>query len=225
MPDYQAWRSARDTLLAKQDVVHAVAATAIAKADDKPELPDAGDDRAFRRGRAATSVGRAVHAVLQSVDLATGDDAGPLSIAAAAAEGVPARRAEIESLVRAAIASDVVRAAVAGGRYWREVFVAAPVGETLVEGYIDLLYEGPHGLVVVDYKTDSVDGEDDLSAAVARYRLQGAAYAVALERTLSRPVAECLFLFARARGAPSLPVHDLREAMADVERAVAAHAQ
>ncbi len=222
LPAYDSWRSARTTLLARQQVAQAIAATAVAGGHEMPEGEDADDDRTFRRGRAATSVGRAVHAVLQSVDLAHGQDAGRLAVAAAAAEGVPSRAGEIEGLVRAAIGSDVVRAAVGGDRYWREVFVAAPVGERLIEGYIDLLYEGPDGLVVVDYKTDSVESDGDLAAAVQRYRLQGATYALALERTLGRSVVECAFLFARAPGAPAMAIPDLAAAMAEVEAAVTA---
>ncbi len=222
LPDYDTWRSARSALLARQQLPKAVAATAVAGGHEIPDSEDAGDDRAFRRGRAATSIGRAVHAVLQSVDLAGGSDAGPLALAAAAAEGVPARAREVEALVRAAIGAEAVRAAVASDRYWREVFVAAPVGDRLIEGYIDLLYEGPDGLVVVDYKTDAVESEDDLAAAVQRYRLQGATYALALERTLDRPVAECVFLFARAPGAPGLAIADLGAAMDEVEAVVTA---
>ena len=38
--------------------------------------------------------------------------------------------------------------------HWRELYVAAPVGDRLLEGYVDLLYRDRDGLVVVDYKTD-----------------------------------------------------------------------
>ena len=102
--------------------------------------------------------------------------------------------------MRAALDAPSVREAVAG-RYWREVYVAAPVEGVTVEGFIDLLYETADGLVVVDYKTDAVPSEEDLAAAMERYRLQGAAYAMALQETLGRPVAACRFVFVQATGA------------------------
>ena len=43
------------------------------------------------------------------------------------------------------------------------------------------MYRTPDGLVVVDYKTDAWRDDADLDAKVARYRLQGASYALALE--------------------------------------------
>jgi ATP-dependent exoDNAse (exonuclease V) beta subunit len=176
----------------------------------------------WRRGRAGTSIGRAVHAVLQSVDLATGDGARELAQAQAAAEGVDAQADEVERLVRAAVASPAVREAVAH-RHWREVYVAAPVGDITVEGFVDLLYESPEGLVVVDYKTDAVRSEADVDAAVERYRLQAAAYALALKQSLGgRAVARCTFVFVsggRARQR-DLAGAALATAVADVRAAL-----
>ena len=101
----------------------------------------------------------------------------------------------IARLVESCRTSPAVRQALTG-RHWRELYVGAPIEETLVEGFIDLLYETPAGLVVVDYKTDSVRSEAQVTEAMARYRLQGAAYAVVLEAALGRPVARCVFVFA-----------------------------
>ena len=75
------------------------------------------------------------------------------------------------------------------------MYVATPVGGTTLEGYVDLVYRRPDGLVVVDYKTDAWRDDADLDAKVARYRLQGASYAVALEQATGEPVAECVFVF------------------------------
>ena len=78
------------------------------------------------------------------------------------------------------------------------------------------LHEGPDGLVVVDYKTDVVPGEAELEEAMARYRLQGAAYALALQEALGRPVTRCVFIFVQPRGARERAVEDLPEAMGEV---------
>ena len=237
--DREAWIATRAELLARAGRPATVAATTLAKngfgvtyppvtgvVDARTEDPglakdDPADDRpAWRRGRAGTSVGRAVHAVLQTVDLATGDGLDATARAQALAEGIPQREAEVRSLARSVLQSPTVRSAVAGGRYWREVPVAAVVDGVTVEGFVDLLVETLEGLVVVDYKTDQAPGDDELDAAMDRYRAQGAAYALALEKALGSPVARCVFVFARRRQAVEREVDDLPAAIATVERRV-----
>jgi ATP-dependent helicase/nuclease subunit A len=176
----------------------------------------------WRRGRAGTAIGRAVHAVLQAVDFDTGVGLESLAAEQAVAEGVVGRQGEIADLVQAALGSAIIAQAVGGARYWRELYVGAPAGEgaggPVIEGFVDLLVESDEGLTVVDYKTDAVTGGDDVDRAVERYRLQGATYALALERALGRPVVRCVFLFLRAPGvAIEREVPDLRVAMDEVE--------
>jgi ATP-dependent helicase/nuclease subunit A len=204
-----------------------VAATGVAKlasARNRPvdepmagEGDEEGTARADRpaggRGRAGTAVGRAVHATLQVVDMATGEGLVELARREALAEGVGHRAGEVAHLVESALGAEVVRAAVAGGRYWRELYVGVPVGERVLEGIVDLLVDGPDGLEVVDYKTDQ--GAEELATG---YRLQGAAYAVAVESALGRPVDRCTFLFLRPGTAIVRRVDDLDEARAEVRR-------
>ncbi len=201
-----------------------------ARAEEMPGAsaadPPAGDDAEpsttvaeatpWRRGRAGTAIGRAVHGVLQRVELATGAGIEELARSQAGAEGVPERAGEVERLARAALAADVVAEAVAAPRFWREVYVGAPVADRTLEGFVDLLIEGPDGLTVVDYKTDAVRTDDDLDTARDTYRLQGASYAVALEQALGRPVVRCVFLFLRAGRAVEREVVDLDRAKAQV---------
>jgi ATP-dependent helicase/nuclease subunit A len=180
--------------------------------------PPDDDAPAWRRGRAGTSIGRAVHATLQTIDLATGDGLEATAGAQAWAEEIPGREREVQALVRSVLDAPVVRDAVAGGRYWREVPVAATVDDVTVEGFVDLLVETPDGLVVVDYKTDRAPGDDELDALMAKYRTQGAAYALALERVLDRRVTRCVFVFAREGGrAIEREVTDVSAAIGEVE--------
>ena len=102
------------------------------------------------------------------------------------------------------------------GRYWREVYVGAPVAGTVVEGFIDLLYEGPEGYVVVDYKTDALPAGDAIEAAVQRYRLQAATYAALLSQVLDRPVARAILVFLHGRGVTEREIPDLPAAMEEV---------
>jgi ATP-dependent exoDNAse (exonuclease V) beta subunit len=160
-----------------------------AESKDEPEL----EAPPWRRGRGGTALGRAVHAVLQSVDLATGEGLRELSRAQAAAEGIDDRAAEIERLARNALDTDVVKEAVKG-RYWRELYVAAPNEDGIVvEGFIDLLYESPDGLVIVDWKTDSVDEDAAAPALGERYGRQLRAYADTLASSAG-PVARLVLV-------------------------------
>jgi ATP-dependent helicase/nuclease subunit A len=152
---------------------------------------------AYRRGRAGSAIGRAVHAVLQVATLETGADVAALSRTYAAFEGVSEWSDTIERAVESARGSVAVRRALAAPQHWRELFVAAPVGGRAVEGFVDLLFRDDDDLVVVDYKTDWLVDDGDIDRAVLRYRPQAAAYAMALEHTTGQRVRECIFVFTR----------------------------
>ena len=161
-----------------------------------------------------------MHAVLQTVDLATGDGLDDTAAAQAAAEGIIGREDAVAARARVALTTHTVREAVAHG-FRREMYVATPVGATTLEGYVDLVYRRSDGLVVVDYKTDAWRDDADLDAKVARYRLQGASYAVALEQATGEPVAECVFVFLGERDARERSVSDLPTAMREVRALLA----
>ena len=99
---------------------------------------------------------------------------------------------------------------------------ARPIGDRLLEGYVDLLYRADDGLVVVDYKTSATADPAELDRRVEGYRLQGAAYAVAVGRATGEPVTRVVFLFLTPQGAVERELPDLAAAMADVERLVRA---
>lgn len=219
--DRAEWAAERDRRMGPGAIPKTVAATAVARlVGGDATAAETGDTGrpAWRRGRAGTAVGRAVHAVLQTVDLAAGEGVEALAAAHALAEGVPSRAGDVEALARSALDSAVVRSAVAAGRYWRELYVGTPVGSRVLEGIVDLLFDGPAGLEVVDYKTDQAE---DLDWAVARYRPQGAAYALAVEQVLGRPVGRCTFLFLRPDGAVAREVIDLGSAKSEVAATLA----
>lgn len=56
-----------------------------------------------------------------------------------------------------------------------------------VQGVIDVLFDDPSGLVLVDYKTDNVKNSSELAE---RYAVQLNLYAEAIEKIFKRPVAE-----------------------------------
>ncbi|MDW3217055.1 MAG: UvrD-helicase domain-containing protein [Acidimicrobiales bacterium] len=170
----------------------------------------------WQKGRYGTAIGRAVHGVLQVVDLATGDGIDDAARAQAMAEGVTNRTEVVARLARSGIDTAVARAA-AANEHWRELWVAAPIGEYLIEGYIDLLHRDADGtLVIVDWKTDHVDGDDDVAAKLDRYRLQGASYAAAIEQATGETVGRMVFAFLREDGATEAELPDLRQAIEEV---------
>jgi ATP-dependent helicase/nuclease subunit A len=172
----------------------AVAATTIARIDKSEAEADA--DRApFRWGRGGSAVGRAVHSVLQGIDLADPRDLVARCRAQAVAEGIPERQDEVADLVRRGLASPVVQRAVAVGRYYREVFVGVPLGRGYLEGFVDLVLDTPTGIVIADYKTDVVDRDAE---ADQTYLLQAGVYALAVTRATGRPVVEVVLVYLRS---------------------------
>jgi ATP-dependent exoDNAse (exonuclease V) beta subunit len=228
-PPWSEWVASREAARAASGRRRVVSATGLARGEEEnrglvPGLEKGARDLdlpPWNKGRYGTALGRAVHAVLQTVDLATGEGLDDAAAAQAAAEGIIGREAAIASRARVALTTRVVREAVAHG-FRREMYVATPVDGTTLEGYVDLVYRRPDGLVVVDYKTDAWSDDDDLDQKVVRYRLQGAAYAVALEQATGEPVAECVFVFLSSEQAEERPVNDLATAMREVRAALAA---
>ena len=203
------WDRHRRDLLQRQGRPVSVAATGLANVlKEEPQT-----DEPWKRGRGGTALGRAVHSVLQTIDLATGHGIDETSRAQATAEGIPHRWEEVARLARVAVDSAVVRRATKS-RYWREAPVAIPVADGVLEGFIDLMFEEHGGLVLVDYKTDSVD-EEGVDAAMARYRMQGGAYALAVQRATGRTVTEVVFLFLQPDRTESLTDIDVLTAEAE----------
>jgi ATP-dependent exoDNAse (exonuclease V) beta subunit len=130
----------------------------------------------WAKGRYGTAVGRAVHAVLQVVGLATGDGLDAAVAAQCVAEGVVEHEDVVRAMVRSALDSDIVQRA-AAREHWRESYVGTIRKDgTVLEGFVDLIYREDDGsLVVVDYKTDVVP-EAALPARRKYYQPQMDAY-------------------------------------------------
>ena len=238
--DRDEWISAREAVLAPQRAPRVMSATAVAHAadvaagaaDDFDELEaddhDVGTEApgdevtvtSHRRGRAGTAIGRATHATLQVLDLADPRDVEQQVRKQCDVESIPERFDTVLAFVRSALGSDAVRQAVANPHH-KEIFVAAPVGDRVIEGYIDLLIETPAGLVVVDYKTDSASSPSEIDARLTYYSLQGASYAVALEEATGLDVVDCRFVFCKRSGAVERSVTDLPAAMQHVRDTLA----
>ncbi|MAF39834.1 MAG: hypothetical protein CL696_13315 [Chloroflexi bacterium] len=214
--DRTAWIQRRDAVIRRASRPASLAVTTLAEINkeevERGEVP-------YRRGRGGTNLGRAVHSVLQSVDLATGMNLEEISRAQAAAEGIWDRWKEVAGLARTGLNTPTVKRAVATGRYYREVFVSVPLDGTLFEGFIDLLFEDSDGLTVVDYKTDALEAGEELQQGKERYALQVGAYAMAVQQATGKPVRRVVLVFLRARVEISFDdVDELVAAAADKAR-------
>ena len=199
--DHAEWAAERRRAIADAGRRPTVSATRLADELDVPALadPDASSDTGlakdpvdldlppWQRGRYGTAIGRAVHGVLQFADLRTGSDIDALAAAQSAAEGINGLEALVASLARSALEAPIVQAAV-DSEHHRELFVAAPAGRRLLEGYVDLLVRTDDGYVIVDYKTDDWSDGSQRQTRIARYRHQLAAYGVALEQVIGEAV-------------------------------------
>ena len=219
--------------------------------DDKAASPDQARTTG-RGGRGGTAFGSALHSVLQNIvdrmltaqqpplsdgasvaDLLNqwGGDIEKLAKSAAKTQGLTGRDGEITTLARRALASGPVVKALRAPRLWPEIPVAAPIAppdaapeSVVVEGIIDLLYEDNDGqLVILDYKSDAVSNDSDVTARMQHYRWQGAAYAAAIERATGKMVKDVQFLFVRLdeKDQPARSVDDLRSLVDQVPERVA----
>jgi ATP-dependent exoDNAse (exonuclease V) beta subunit len=167
------------------------------------------------------ALGAAVHEVLERIDLDRPDDLPALARLCAAEHGVGDRAGDVERRVGLALASPTMQQA-SRVPHHRELYVAAPVGSAVVEGFVDLCLETEDGLVVVDYKTDHLAGplDEAVAAKVDEYRLQAATYALLLGRVTGTPVAACRFLFVAPDRVVEADLPDLDRAMDEVAQLV-----
>jgi ATP-dependent helicase/nuclease subunit A len=231
--DHDEWVAERDQVFAAASRRTGIAATRLseelAAMGERDEIDDPGLDKRpvnvelppWQRGRYGTSIGRAVHGVLQFCDLATGADIDNLARAQCAAEGVIGLESHVAALARSALAAPIVHAVVAGAEHWRELFVAAPIGDRVLEGYVDLLVRTPDGLVIVDYKTDQWSGPVQSAERVGRYRLQLAAYGAALGAALDEPIVGGVLVRCASKGdAEQIVIDAWADALEEVRLAV-----
>ncbi len=227
--DLDEWQRERDHVFSVASRRTGIAATRLseelADTSTRTAVDDAGLDKQpvnvelppWQRGRYGTSIGRAVHGVLQFCDLDTGDDIDNLARAQCAAEGVIGLESQVAALAKSALAAPIVRCVVDGAAHWRELFVAAPIGDRVLEGYVDLLVRTPQGLVIVDYKTDQWSGPVQSAERLGRYRLQLAAYGAALTTAIGEPIVGGILVRCSPTGAADeIPIDGWTAALAQI---------
>jgi ATP-dependent exoDNAse (exonuclease V) beta subunit len=233
-PPFDQWLCERTAAIARASQPSTVAASALsdegsfdvegAPGAELQERPGGLGSAPWLEGRYGSAVGRAVHAVLQMVDLCSGEGLDAAVAAQCEAEAVPEHAEDVRKLAKMALGSPVVQEA-ARRRYWRELYMCAPVGGRLLEGYVDLLYSTPDGFVVVDYKTAGTSEAAELDRRTEYYRNQGASYSALGAAPTGEHVERVTFLFLTPTGAVERSLTGLDEAVEHVRELVAAGGQ
>jgi ATP-dependent exoDNAse (exonuclease V) beta subunit len=149
-------------------------------------------------GSNAKDLGSLVHRLMEIVNLRAPGDLTADAEAEARGLGLTSTDArEAVVLVRRALEHPLIAGRAAHAeRLYREVPFAFAEGDTLFEGYADLVFMENGGPVIVDYKTDSVS-ESEAPEHARRYAPQAEIYIRAISAALGKPVKEFHFLFIR----------------------------
>jgi ATP-dependent helicase/nuclease subunit A len=148
------------------------------------------EDGPRNEGLEARLRGTIVHRLLESFDFASSTGLSVADVAKVAHE-LDVRvssdeREELTALLRSALDAPLAARLAAGARSARREYPFAYAfggpGEPLLTGVIDILVREPAGgMLVVDYKSDRISPEEDLSALVEReYAIQRLLYALAV---------------------------------------------
>ncbi len=189
-----------------------------APSDENGATPSAREERAAQ--------GAAVHALLEwSQANGWSEPSEELAGRHAVAAGLDPDATEVAALlepVRGWLGSSLVGEIGAGAtRVRAEVPILLGVGGTVLRGSIDLLVERDgEPPLVVDYKTDRLDGADPADHA-ARYETQRTIYALAVAESLGAPKVEVAYVFLEHPENPVLTLLDPTEMESGRERLAA----
>ena len=160
------------------------------------------------RGLTPAERGTATHLVLQYLDLRNPNVPEQVAALRLRAKLTPEQAAAVdiralERFLSSPLAEEMRRVAAMEREYRFTVLMDArdydgmSVGgdEILLQGVVDCWFETPDGLTVVDFKTDRVFTEEELTERAELYRGQLSAYTLALERVLERPVTRRVLYF------------------------------
>ncbi|MBX7097411.1 MAG: UvrD-helicase domain-containing protein [Myxococcaceae bacterium] len=184
LADYEAWRSARETLI--QEASRAsVQVVAGAKAGVPPERVPLEVTSAKRQGRPrGRRFGALVHLVLAQAPLGGKAPLGALASAAAKRLGAPESEATAAvEAAQAALEHPLLRRAAKATQVRREVPLVLPLPDgRLAEGVADLAFEEAGRWTVVDFKTDF-----ELEEGQSAYESQLTVYATAIRAATGQP--------------------------------------
>lgn len=167
--------------------------------------------RQERRGLTPAERGTATHLVLQYLDFADRDVAGQVEtlrdhdlLTAEQADAVDVRG--LERFLASPLAEEIRQGSNVLREYRFTLLMdardydpaASERDSILLQGVVDCCFETDAGLTVVDFKTDHVRTAEEVAQRAEQYRPQLAAYSLALEKVLERPVVRRALYFLNA---------------------------
>ena len=215
----------RSNVVASAARALSVSATGINRfIEGEPQVPAVVGDVEVSRGE-RMAFGRVVHWVLETVDLPHAATVDDLIAHATQLEPLAAERTvEIKRSVQLALDSRPLAEALTSGRYWRELGGSIAHGDLILEGLIDLCYETPAGLVIVDYKTDEVANAGDVVSLANHYKWQLLTYRRLLSANLEMPVVDVMLLLINPANEKAVEVSltdiDAKDGELDAELAI-----
>jgi ATP-dependent exoDNAse (exonuclease V) beta subunit len=183
-----------------------------------PRVPEQAPETAPPEALDRLVRGSIAHALLEELDLdhPSVPDAAAVQHAAemADAEVGDDDVADLQALVRAAVEGDVLARVRAARRVRREEGFTFLLDDVPFNGFVDLLAEEHDGTaLVVDYKTNPVEGIDLEALTEADYGLQRRIYALAALRS-GAPAVEVVHLYLERPAEPVVARNEARDAAA-----------
>ena len=161
--------------------------------ENDPWSPAEGGEDAGPGGR---SFGTGLHRILEAWDFRA--DAASAFAAACPSDLSPAHRGEAERVLLPLFGGDLpwVQRLRAGRRFRREEPFLLELGGVVLSGQVDLVFEWEGADILVDWKSDRIEGRSGIDERVGHHQLQMALYAHALAEA-GRPVRQALLCFLR----------------------------
>ena len=178
----------------------------VAAAGEVMEKADQGRPFQEWKPNRAALLGSFVHEILYHLDFRHPD--GLQAMANTLGKKYGLKEKELDrgiEMVAWGLSSEAILRAGCSPNLWRELPFVYREGESLIEGFVDLVFEEEGELVIVDYKTDAAQTPGELEEKARFYQPQGTVYAAALEKITRMKVKEAVFIFLSARAEKSFP--------------------
>ncbi len=145
-----------------------------------------------------TSLGSAFHHIMEKIKLCEPASTGweyHLQDAVSYWGVTFEEKEELNRMVEDTVNSSLIQRA-CKSKFYREVPFTVEMDGWILEGLVDILFEEPEGVVIVDYKTDEVTGSE-LEVRFQTYRLQALFYALAVHTATGKNIQEVNIYFVK----------------------------
>jgi len=152
---------------------------------DFEELFETEEVYVYKYAEKGKKIGNNVHKIMEVVDLAGTNIKEVVNLICGYDD--ESIKEKVEEMVKKLVNLPLVKRAVETRKYYREVPVSYKINDEIITGKIDLLVNDDKGLIIADYKTDSVD-EGEWKKRFEKYTMQLKYYKDAIETTTKKKV-------------------------------------